>query len=290
MQIHLDPRGMAPAIHPEDFLAVEVYPDRPTGLAREYCGAHLVRERVGLASKTTAHKGPVDVDLVHRDVKDISQSPVNVVWDLLRGVQSQPPRRVPICNYGMGLGESVIGTGEQPVRIVAGDGVGGHALDVTELLEDPLLDVRRADVVLASVMNRLGGVFKPLPHVVDCFELLVLDLDETHCLPRRSLVDGGDAGNQVTHVPHLLASHRVLVLGHGKHAESPTSILPGGHSEHPGQLHSRRDIDGQHPSVVVLRTNDPANQLAGKADVVAVLRLTRHLPASVDQSSGSADG
>ena len=182
----------------------------------------------------------------------------------------------------MGLGESVIGTGEQPVGIVAGDGVGGHALDVTELLEDSLLDVRRADVVLASVMNRLGGVFKPLPHVMDCFELLVLDFDEAHCLPRRCLVDGRDTGNQVTYVSHLLASHRVLVLGHGKHAESSTGILPGGHSDHSGQLYSRRDVDGQHPGVVVLRTNDPTNQLAGKADVVAVLCLTRHLPASID--------
>jgi hypothetical protein len=83
----------------------------------------------------------VDVDLVHWDVKDISQSPVDIVRDLLRSVQCQSPRWIPIGDYGMRLCESVVGTGEQPIGVVADYSIGGHALDVTELLEHPLLDV-----------------------------------------------------------------------------------------------------------------------------------------------------
>ena len=78
---------------------------------------------------------------MHRDVKDISQSPMDIVRDLLRSVQCQSTRWVPISDYGMRLRESVVGTGEQPVGVVTDYSIGGHTLDITEFLEHPLLDV-----------------------------------------------------------------------------------------------------------------------------------------------------
>ena len=50
------------------------------------------------------------------------------------------------------------------------------------------------------------------------------------------LVDGGNTSNQVAYVSHLLASHRVLVLGHGKHPETPTGVTPSRNCDHPRQL------------------------------------------------------
>ena len=101
-------------------------------------------------------------------------------------------------------------------------------------------------------MNGLFGVFQSLSHVVDRFEFLVLDLNEPYCFSCCGLIGRGNTGNQISDVTHFLLGHRVFVLGHRKHTESSTGILPGGHSDHSRQLYGGRDVDGQHSGIVML--------------------------------------
>ena len=184
-----------------------------------------MRERVGLATESPTYESPVDVDLMHRDIQHVGQCSVNVVGNLLGGVQSQSARRLPMGDDCVRLGESMVGSGKQPVRLVTGHGVLSHAVDVAELLEHPFLDVRGADVVLASVVNRLVSVIQSLAHVVSSIHLLILDLYQTSCFPSSRLVYGSDAGDQVSDVADLVPCHRVLVLGHRKHTEGAAGIL-----------------------------------------------------------------
>ena len=101
-----------------------------------------MRKRVGLPSKSSSNESPMDIDLMHGAIKHVGLGSVNIVRNLLRSVQSQSARRVPVGDHGMWLCEPVIGASEEPIRGMTGYCISRHALDISELLEHSLLNVR----------------------------------------------------------------------------------------------------------------------------------------------------
>ena len=59
-----------------------------------------------------------------------------------------------MCDNRMWFGESVMQTRNLPIRFVS-IGCLRHRVEITELLEDTLLDIGIPNVILPSVMNRM---------------------------------------------------------------------------------------------------------------------------------------
>ena len=112
-----------------------------------------MRKWVGLASKPTTDKGAVHIDLMHRNLEYVGQSSVDIVRDLLRCVERQSTRGAPVSNHSMRLSRSVIHTREQPILLVTGDRTRSHSIDIAELLENSLLNIRLSDVILSAVVD-----------------------------------------------------------------------------------------------------------------------------------------
>ncbi len=72
-------------------------------------------ERIGFTAESTADKGAIDIDLMHRHLKYIGQGAMEVMRYLLRCVERQTTAWVPMGDSGMWFGEAVIDAGEFPL-------------------------------------------------------------------------------------------------------------------------------------------------------------------------------
>ncbi len=241
-----------------------------------------MREGVGLPSESTTNKGANHVDLVHGHLEHRGQGSVCVVGDLLRGVELQAAVGVPVRHHRVRLGEAMVHALKAPCS-ARGRGRIVHRGAVTKGLVHALLHVGRPDVVLATPMDRLVHVLKPLPRIEFGRQFLVINHDGVQGLHRRGFVNRRDARHQVTHVAHLLDRHRVFVLGHGKHAKGVRRVFTCRNGEHAGHGLGRARVDGTDARVMVRGPEDTSNRLVRQPDIVSVPRLSRHLGVGINQ-------
>ena len=108
-----------------------------------------------------------------------------------------------------------------------------HSFDISELLENSLLNIRGADMIVSTVVNGFGRVLEALAHVVNRIKILILDFNQANSLSGSVFVHGGHTGDRIADVTGFLYSHCMLILGHRKDTESSRSIFSGCYCDNP---------------------------------------------------------
>ena len=173
---HVDMTWVAATIDPVDFFAVKGNSNGPAGFAGQQSSAHLVREGVGFSSKSSAHKGSNDVDLVHRDIQYRRKCTVRVVRYLLRRVELKSSVGVPMSHHGVWFSESVMNTGHRPGAVRGGMRC-IHQRAVSKFLEHTLLNIGSGKVVFSTPMNGFVVVFQPFLGVKNWLQFFPFDIE-----------------------------------------------------------------------------------------------------------------
>ena len=285
VEFDFDVGRVTATVDPVHFLTVEGDANRSAALPCKDGRTHFVREGVRLATESSAHEGPDDVDLVHGDVQHRREGAMGVMWHLLRRVELQTSVGVPVRDDGVRFGEAVVHALKAPCASRRRGGM----LDlraVAEGLVDALLHVGASDVVLSAPVDGLIDVLQSLSGVELWLQFLVIDHDGPEGFHGGRFVHGGNARDEIPHVADLLDRHGVLVLGHRKHAEGLRRIVARGDRKDAGHGLGRRGVDGPNAGIVVRRAKNSTDDFVRKADVVAVPRLTGHLGVGVHQGCG----
>jgi len=284
--LHIDGPRMAAAIRQEDLLAVECQAHGALHLSREQTRRHLVRKRVALAAETAAHGRAEDPHHVHRHVHDLGERPVDIVRYLRRRVERQTPIGLRHGSHRVRLGERVRDTDELEEPARRDGGVRERLVHVAEVLLHAFLRVRA--VHRPGVDGLLDGIQALVGREV-LGQLLVDDLDHLYGLRSRRLVVGGDGGDTIADVAHLVGGEGLLVLADRQHAELGRRIGAGHHSTHTRQRLGPRGIDPEDLGMRKRRAQKPGEERVRKADVVAVDGLAGDLLPAIDQRLPAAD-
>jgi hypothetical protein len=102
----------------------------------------------------------------------------------------------------------------------------------------------------------------------------------------RGFVDGGDGGDRVADVAHLVARQREFVLRDRDHAVGHVAFVAGDHGAHAGQGQRLADIDFEQFGVGVGAAQELADQGAVGRQVGGVARGAGDLLDAVDQAAG----
>ena len=111
----------------------------------------------------------------------------------------------------------------------------------------------------------------------DGFEFLPLDVEQGQGFNGRGFVNCGDARHQIPNVANFLHGHGMLVLGHRQDPKPIGCVLTRRDGDDTREGFHTGRVDGFDAGVMVGRTKDLSDQLAGETNVIAVPCLTGHL-------------
>ena len=258
--------GMAPAVRVKDLLARQGAFDRPPGQHRELADDDLVRERVGLAAKAAAVRGPDHTNAVHRQLEHLGQRAMHVVDDLGRGPERHLAVHVSRDRAVLLHGQVRVALEEEDV-FAGGFRTPESRVDVAELECHELVNVVRPAVILDPFV--FGRPQRSVDRH-DRLEHLVLDRDRIARHRRDLLLGGRHRGDRVADVAHLLVLQGALVLRHGKDAELDRQVRPRDHGKDAGYAAGGGGVDGHDARVGMRAAQDPAVQGARREHVVRV--------------------
>ena len=269
----------------EDLLARQRALHRPAGDHRQLAHDDLVGEGVCLAAEAAAVRGADDADPVHRQLEHLGERAVHVMHDLRR--RPQCDLAVDVCRDGAVLFHRQVRVALEEEHVLSYMCSFREAtVHVAELQGHELVDVVRPAVVLDALVL---GSFQRLLDRHHRLEHLVLDGDRVACRRGGLLVDGGDGGDRIADVTHLLVLERALVLRHREDAELHRQVSASDHRADARDAAGRRGVDGDDAGVRVRAAEDAAVQRARKHHVVGVDRLAGDLRRSIDLRKRFAD-
>ena len=239
---HLNSRWVTASIDPVDLLSIEINANWSATFSGQNGCTHFVGKGVGFAPKSTTDKGTVDIDLMHWNVEYCGQCSVQIVWNLLRAPNGHSPGRVPMGNYSVWFGKSMVQSSGFPISLMA-VWCCGHRVQITELLEHTFLNIGFTDVILPTIVNRVFRIFQPVFHVVNTFQYFIIHHNGIHGVDCRSFINRTNTSNQITDVTDSFLGHGMLIFGHREDTELVHRILAGGHSKDTIHCFSNRSIN-----------------------------------------------
>ncbi len=276
---HVVARRVAAVVRVEDVLPVEEHLHRTAGLERQRGAGDLVRQRVRLPAEPPADLWLDDPDPVHRQAEDLGERPVEVMGDLGRAPDGEAAVRGRFRERDERLGERMGDAGERPAHADLVGRRGERGVDVAEMLDDLLLDVRARE---AAGVDRLGDRSDPALRVRVLGEWLDLEADLLERELGRPLVRRRHGRDDVADVAGLADRDRGLVVGDRQDAERGRVLFAGQDRRDPRHRAGFAEIDGDDPGVRPRAAEQPPDQLARATDVVRVLGPARHLERALD--------
>ena len=211
---------------------------------------------------------------------------MEVVWDLRRAPDREPPVWARLREGYEGLREGVSDPGERPAHSGGVRRVRERRIHVAEALHDLFLDVRPVE---PAGVDRLGHLREPRVRVGVLGERLRIEADQGERLLGCPLVARGDGRNDVPDVPGLVYCDSGLVVGHRQDPERDRVSFARQHRIDPGQRSGRGHVDRSQPGVRPGASQDAPDQLARPMDVVGVFRPARDLEGTLDVGDPRAD-
>ena len=204
---------MAASVDPIHLFATEGDTDRPTCFTGEDSRTHFVWERIGFSTKTAAHKGTNDIDLVHWYFQHRRECSMCVVRDLLRSVELKTPVRIPVSYNSMGLSKTVMDSFHTPLS-VRGCGWVRNKTSIPKLLENTFLHVCCTNVILPPPMDGFVLILEAFSWIKDRVENFPFNFKQIQCFHCSCFINCCNTSNEITNMADLFHRHRVLILCH----------------------------------------------------------------------------
>ena len=242
----------------EGLLAVDHQPHAALGLAREQRRDQLDIERLGAAAEAAADMRLHHADLRHVHGEDLRQHQVDVVGHLRGGMHRHAVALGVVArDRGVHLHLVLADLGAIVGRLAHQIGVGERLLDIAELEEHVafeiagLLGVQRHGARRERVGRREIGR-----------QLLHFHPDERERRLGGGVIDGGDGGDRLAAIAHLVARQRMLGARDRQHAEGLVAFGAGDDRLHAGKLQRLRHIDVDDLGVRIGAAIDAARERA----------------------------
>ena len=271
--------GFRPAaMGDERLLAVDHHAHASAGALREQSGDQLDVERLGAAAEPAADMRLDHTDARHVHVEDLRQHEVHVVRHLGAGMHGHAVAlAVVVGDCGVHFHLVLAHLGAVVARLAHEIGLAKALLDAAELEHDVAFHIART--VRMNVARALRQ--RCLRRVV-CGQLAHLEPDQAKRPLRRGIVDGGDRGDRLAAIAHLVARQRVLAARNGKDAEGLVAIGAGDDRLHPRKPQGLRDVHFENLGVGVGAAVDAPCQHAGCDQIRSVFRSAANLFRPID--------
>ena len=287
-QTELEPDvGLGPAaMGDEGLLAVHHHAHGAAGTARQQRGDQLDVEGLGAAAEAAADMRLDHADARHVHVEDLRQHQVHVIRHLGAGMHGHAVALdVVVGDRGVHLHLVLADLGAVVAPFAHQVGFGETLLDIAKLEQHVALDV----VGLALVQGGGARRHRLLAGVIGG-QLAHPKLDQLDRLLGDGVVDGGDGGDRLAAIAHLVARQGMLAARDRQHAEGLVAVGASDDRLHARQPQRLGDIDLEDLGVRIGAAVNSPGEHSGRNEIGGVLRAARHLLGAVDHRHVGADG